>query len=175
MQERDSLRYIRFLDDFPAAQISNSWIDLRWGFDAGEKRYVVETNPGIVSRCLLMATDPGDIVLDPTCGSGTTAYTAEKWGRRWITCDTSRVAIASRQAATDDRGFRLLRSSLILTKGWAADSSIRPFRISRSSRSRIIRTLGTGCLTPRSAQRSQSMRIRRPFTISRKFGRTKRG
>src|SRR5438094_1760504 len=89
----NSLRYIRFLDDFPASPITNNWIDLRWGFDAGEKRYVVETNPGIVARCLLMTTDPGDLVLDPTCGSGTTAYVAEQWGRRWITCDTSRVAV----------------------------------------------------------------------------------
>lgn len=89
----NSLRYIRFLDDFPAVPITNNWIDLRWGFDAGEKRYVVETNPGIVARCVFMTTDPGDLVIDPTCGSGTTAYVAEQWGRRWITCDTSRVAI----------------------------------------------------------------------------------
>jgi adenine-specific DNA-methyltransferase len=88
----NSLRYIRFLDDFPAVPLTNNWIDLRWGFDAGEKRYVVETNPGIVARCTLMTTDPGDIVFDPTCGSGTTAFVAEQWGRRWITCDTSRVA-----------------------------------------------------------------------------------
>jgi adenine-specific DNA-methyltransferase len=88
----NSLRYIRFLDDFPAVPITNNWIDLRWGFDAGEKRYVVETNPGIIARCVVMTTDPGDLVFDPTCGSGATAYVAEQWGRRWITCDTSRVA-----------------------------------------------------------------------------------
>lgn len=74
--------------------VSNIWQDLRWGFDASEKRYVVETNPRVVQRCLLMATDPGDLVLDPTCGSGTTAFVAEQWGRRWITIDTSRVALA---------------------------------------------------------------------------------
>ena len=91
---QNSLRYIRFLDDFPAVPITNNWIDLRWGFDAGDKRYVVETNPGVVARWLLRTTDPGDLVLDPTCGSGTTAYVAEQWGRRWITCDTSRVALA---------------------------------------------------------------------------------
>ncbi|MCC6444126.1 MAG: site-specific DNA-methyltransferase [Armatimonadetes bacterium] len=89
-----SLSYKRYLDDFPVVPYTNNWVDLRWGFDASEKRYVVETNPGIVVRCLLMTTDPGDLVLDPTCGSGTTAYVAEQWGRRWITCDTSRVAIA---------------------------------------------------------------------------------
>jgi adenine-specific DNA-methyltransferase len=65
----------------------------RAGF-AEKKRYVVETVPKMVTRCLLMTTDPGDLVFDPTCGSGTTAYVAEQWGRRWITCDTSRVAIS---------------------------------------------------------------------------------
>ena len=89
-----SISYIRYLDDFPVVPLTNNWIDLRWGFDASDKRYVVETNPGVVARCLLMTTDPGDIVLDPTCGSGTTAYAAEQWGRRWITIDTSRVALA---------------------------------------------------------------------------------
>lgn len=88
-----SVSYRRTLTDFPVMEINNVWSDLRWGFDASEKRYVVETNPGIVQRCILMATDPGDLVLDPTCGSGTTAYVAEQWGRRWITADTSRVAL----------------------------------------------------------------------------------
>ncbi|MDN5870461.1 MAG: site-specific DNA-methyltransferase [Nitrococcus sp.] len=89
----NSLRYVRYLNDFPVVPISNNWMDLRWGYDAGDKRYVVETNPQIVARCLLMTTDPGDLVFDPTCGSGTTAFVAEQWGRRWITCDTSRVAL----------------------------------------------------------------------------------
>jgi adenine-specific DNA-methyltransferase len=93
-QRSNSLRYVRLLDDYRIAPISNSWSDLRWGFDASEKRYVVETNPQIVARCILMSTDPGDLILDPTCGSGTTAYAAEQWGRRWITIDTSRVALA---------------------------------------------------------------------------------
>ena len=89
-----SISYLRFLEDFPVMEINNIWNNLRWGFDASEKRYVVETNPRVVQRCILMATDPGDLVLDPTCGSGTTAYVAEQWGRRWITLDTSRVALA---------------------------------------------------------------------------------
>ncbi len=93
-----SVSYLRYLDDFRVVPITNVWLDLRWGFDASEKRYVVETNPGIVARCLLMATDPGDLVLDPTCGSGTTATVAEQWGRRWITIDTSRVALALARA-----------------------------------------------------------------------------
>jgi len=89
-----SISYLRTLDDFPVVAINNVWSDVRWGFDASEKRYVVETNASVVQRCLLMTTDPGDLVLDPTCGSGTTAYVAEQWGRRWITIDTSRVALA---------------------------------------------------------------------------------
>jgi adenine-specific DNA-methyltransferase len=85
-----ALRYARFLDDFPAYPLHNIWTDLG---GAADRTYVVQTNQKIIERCLLMTTDPGDLVLDPTCGSGTTAYVAEKWGRRWITCDTSRVAV----------------------------------------------------------------------------------
>jgi adenine-specific DNA-methyltransferase len=80
----------RFLDDFPFKVLSNWWDGLG---GASDPIYVVQTNPEIIQRCLLMTTDPGDLVLDITCGSGTTAYVAEQWGRRWITCDTSRVAV----------------------------------------------------------------------------------
>ncbi|MBI5781832.1 MAG: site-specific DNA-methyltransferase [Rhodocyclales bacterium] len=83
---------IRYLDDFPASYLSNVWLDTATGSGMG-KIYVVQTNEKVIERCLLMTTDPGDLVFDPTCGSGTTAYVAEKWGRRWITCDTSRVAV----------------------------------------------------------------------------------
>jgi len=93
-QRATFISYVRYLDDFPVAPVSNLWEDLRWGFDAADKTYVVETNPRVVERCVLMSTEPGDLVLDPTCGSGTTAYVAERWGRRWITIDTSRVALA---------------------------------------------------------------------------------
>jgi adenine-specific DNA-methyltransferase len=86
------LYYIRYASDFPGRAITNMWTDTGQG-RAG-KTYVVETNPKVVQRCILMTTDPGDLVLDPTCGSGTTAYVAEQWGRRWITVDTSRVALA---------------------------------------------------------------------------------
>ena len=90
-----TLSYVRYLNDFPAFAISNSWTDLG-GIQsrADPKIYVVQTNTRVIERCLLMSTDPGDLVLDPTCGSGTTAYVAEQWGRRWITIDTSRVALA---------------------------------------------------------------------------------
>ncbi|MCD2450529.1 site-specific DNA-methyltransferase [Methylicorpusculum oleiharenae] len=93
-----SISYMRMLNDFPVMPINNLWLDTRWGFDAQDKRYVVETNTKILSRCIGMASDPGDLVLDPTCGSGTTAYVAEQWGRRWITIDTSRVALALARA-----------------------------------------------------------------------------
>jgi adenine-specific DNA-methyltransferase len=85
-----TLRYKRFLDDFPAYQVTTTWSDVA---GTPEKVYVVQTSPAVVQRCLLMTTDPGDLVLDPTCGSGTTAYVAEQWGRRWIAIDTSRVAV----------------------------------------------------------------------------------
>ena len=98
MTRKKSISYVRFLEDFPVVPISDLWTDVRWGFDASDKRYVVETNPRVIQRCILMATDPGDLVIDPTCGSGTTAYVAEQWGRRWITIDTSRVALALARA-----------------------------------------------------------------------------
>ncbi|MBI3410753.1 MAG: site-specific DNA-methyltransferase [Planctomycetes bacterium] len=84
-----TLRYARFLDDFPCTEVTNVWDDVA---GAPNKVYVVQTSPTVIQRCVLMTTDPGDLVFDPTCGSGTTAYVAEQWGRRWITCDTSRVA-----------------------------------------------------------------------------------
>jgi len=95
---KNSLSYIRFIDDFPVSPVSNLWTDTLTGSFTEEKLYVVQTSVKIVQRCLLMATDPGDLVLDPTCGSGTTAYVAEQWGRRWITIDTSRVALALARA-----------------------------------------------------------------------------
>ena len=88
------LYYLRYLDDFPVFQISNFWSDTGIAGFTSDKLYVVQTSPKVIQRCLLMTTDPGDLVLDPTCGSGTTAYVAEQWGRRWITCDTSRVPLA---------------------------------------------------------------------------------
>lgn len=91
---KNSVQYVRFLDDFDAIPISNVWTDTQTGNFTEDKVYVVQTAQKVIARCILMTTDPGDLVLDPTCGSGTTAYVAEQWGRRWITIDTSRVAIA---------------------------------------------------------------------------------
>lgn len=86
-----SIRYLRYHDDFRVLALTSVWDDT-WG--EADKLYAVQTSVKVVERCILMTTDPGDLVFDPTCGSGTTAYCAEKWGRRWITCDTSRVALA---------------------------------------------------------------------------------
>jgi len=90
----NSLRYVRFLDEVPTRALTNIWTDTGVAGYSDPKVYAVQTNTKVVERCILMTTDPGDLVFDPTCGSGTTAYCAEKWGRRWITCDTSRVALA---------------------------------------------------------------------------------
>ena len=90
----NSINYVRYLDDFPVFSINNSWTDTGTGSFTDPKVYVVQTGYKVIERCMLMTTDPGDLVLDPTCGSGTTAYVAEQWGRRWITIDTSRVALA---------------------------------------------------------------------------------
>lgn len=89
-----TIRYVRYFDDNPTFSFTNFWADTGTGSFTDEKVYVVQTGTKTIERCILMATDPGDLVLDPTCGSGTTAYVAEQWGRRWITIDTSRVAIA---------------------------------------------------------------------------------
>jgi adenine-specific DNA-methyltransferase len=92
------LRAKRFLTDNPVVQLTNIWIDTIFSGFGSAKVYVVQTHPEVIARCLLMTTDPGDLVLDPTCGSGTTAYVAEQWGRCWITIDTSRVALALARA-----------------------------------------------------------------------------
>lgn len=92
IEVRDGHRiFKRYLKDFPVTEINSVWMDVRGALD---RVYVVQTSHRVIERCLLMCTDPGDLVLDPTCGSGTTAYVAEQWGRRWITCDSSRVALA---------------------------------------------------------------------------------
>ena len=107
-QQGDRIRYVRFADDFNFVPLSDRWE----GVQIGKQRiYVVQTSELVVERCMLMTTDPGDLILDPTCGSGTTAYVAEKWGRRWITIDTSRVALslAKHRLMTANFGYYRLR------------------------------------------------------------------
>src|SRR5262249_9693309 len=93
-----SLLWKNYRDENRRSPINNSWLDLRPSGFGGKKQYIVETEDDVVQRCVLMATDPGDLVLDPTCGAGTSADVAEQWGRRWITIDTSRVALALARA-----------------------------------------------------------------------------
>lgn len=88
--EGNTVRYKQYLEDYPVLPINSLWEGIG---SASDKVYVVQTSSELVKRCVLMSTDPGDLVLDPTCGGGTTAFVAEQWGRRWITCDTSRVAV----------------------------------------------------------------------------------
>ena len=95
VRKGNTVRFRRYWNDYPASVVGINWTDTgTGGFVGDEKTYVVQTDRRAIERCLLMTTDPGDLVLDPTCGSGTTAYVAEQWGRRWITIDTSRVALA---------------------------------------------------------------------------------
>lgn len=89
-----TLNYVRYFDDYAVSPFNDVWLDTGHSGFAYDKLYVVQTATKVIERCILMATDPGDLVLDPTCGSGTTAFVAEQWGRRWITIDTSRVALA---------------------------------------------------------------------------------
>ena len=94
LAQGNTLRFINYLADYPVSPYTNLWTDTQTSGFASDKLYVVQTLPTVIQRCVLMCTGPGDLVLDPTCGSGTTAYVAEQWGRRWITCDTSRVPLA---------------------------------------------------------------------------------
>ena len=95
----NSIAYVRYLDDFGAALLNNAWMNIGGVQSRSDpKVYVVQSPTNLIQRCILLSTDPGDLVLDPTCGSGTTAYVAEQWGRRWITMDTSRVALALARA-----------------------------------------------------------------------------
>lgn len=149
----DTLCYLRYLGDFPASPRSNLWDDTVTSGFGEPKVYVVQTHPRVIERCILMTTDPSDLVLDPTCGGGTTAYVAEQWGRRWITIDTSRVALTlARQRllsakypyyllADDDgdlrHGFRYRTVPHITLKSIANNSDIRE-RMSRDAIDKAI-------------------------------------
>jgi len=121
----NSIRYKRYFGDFSVLPTTDFWEDMQSG-SAMDKVYVVQTSERIIQRCLLMATDTGDLVLDPTCGAGTTAYVAEQWGRRWITIDTSRVALALARARI--MGARYLYYFLADSK----DGQIKEAEVTRS-------------------------------------------
>ena len=165
---RNSIQYVRKLNDFGVVQVSQLWTDTGTGSFTDEKTYVVQTGAKAIQRCILMTTDPGDLVLDPTCGSGTTAYVAEQWGRRWITVDTSRVALAlhgpaswvpaipttsSPTAATGSS--RRLRSPVAWRRKCPPTATF-----GRASSTSGCRTLpcGTSPTTPRSTSSTRSIR-----------------
>jgi adenine-specific DNA-methyltransferase len=172
---------LRKLNDFPVMPINNLWTDTRWGFDAQEKRYVVETNTKIVARALLMTTDPGDLVLDPTCGSGTTAFVAEQWGRRWITCDTSRVAVTlakQRLMAAEfdyyelahpeegvDSGFRYKNVPHITLKSIANNPEIREGMVRQQIDAAIARYAEQETLCDQPYPDKSRTRVTGPFTV----------
>jgi len=128
-----TLRYVRFAEDFGMGVVTNLWNDISGAVQsrADPKIYIVQSSTAIVERCMLMCTDPGDLVLDPTCGSGTTAYVSEQWGRRWITIDTSRVALAlARQRIMGVRfPYYLLRDS---AEGRKKDAELVPTPLARA-------------------------------------------
>jgi adenine-specific DNA-methyltransferase len=107
MTSGKSVRYKFYLDDYPVSSLSNVWADL---IGAQDPVYVVQTNEEVIQRCMMMSTEPGDLVIDPTCGSGTTAFVAEQWGRRWITIDSSRVAVAIARQRFLTSTFEVYRS-----------------------------------------------------------------
>ena len=119
-------RFIHYLDDYSVSQQTNNWLDTRLSSFSDEKQYVVQTGTKVIERCLLMTTDPGDLVLDPTCGSGTTAYVAEKWGRRWIAIDTSRVAvtIARQRLLTGNFKYYKLRNESVGIAGGFVNKTV---------------------------------------------------
>ncbi|WP_225330184.1 MULTISPECIES: site-specific DNA-methyltransferase [unclassified Mycobacterium] len=132
------LRYVRLASDFPWAPYTNLWDDTVISGYSDPKTYVVQTSPKVIERCMLMCTDPGDLVLDPTCGSGTTAFVAEGWGRRWVTIDTSRVALAlARQRVMSSRyRWFLLADSL---EGYTREQSLTAHNLPRSEFGNDIR------------------------------------
>ena len=156
--------YVRYLDDFGVIPLSTTWDDtVTSGFTA-DKRYVVQSNPKAVLRCLLMTTDPGDLVIDPTCGSGTTAFVAEEHGRRWITMDTSRVALAIARERLLTSTFPMYR---LLDPLRGVDGGFEYERIHRTT----LKSVAHGeepeivTLTDRPAVIRNTVRVSGPFTV----------
>jgi adenine-specific DNA-methyltransferase len=172
----DTIRYVLYLDDFPVMKLTNSWSDT-----TGElgKTYVVQTHTNVIERCLLMTTDPGDLVLDPTCGSGTTAFVAEQWGRRWITCDTSRVAlaIARQRVLTARYPYYSLRSDRVrdgfvyktvphITLGSIAQNPKLDACKTQEERERLIReSADQEVLYDQPVEDKSKVRVSGPFTV----------
>ncbi len=179
----ETLDYVYFHDDFPLTEMTNVWADTR---GATDKIYAVQTDMSIVERCMLMTTEPGDLVFDPTCGSGTMAAVAEQWGRRWITCDTSRIAVAltrqrlmtssfpfytlARPAEGVDSGFRYRTLPHVTLKSIAGNESIDSVDASRpDARNHIERLVRSSAaqesLWNEPAIDNQRARVAGPFTV----------
>jgi adenine-specific DNA-methyltransferase len=172
--------YIRYVDDFPAFPFTNAWDDTGVAGFGESKVYVVQTNLKVGERCLLMSTDPGDLVLDPTCGSGTTAVAAEKWGRRWITIDTSRVALAlartrlmayrfpwfELQEGSDVRqGFVCRKVSRITLKSIAQNPDIVEGMSREQIEAAIARHADQETLYDQPQEDRKKVRVTGPFTV----------
>lgn len=158
----NTLSYIRYLEDFPAMVISNFWDDTTTGGDY--KIYVVQSGLKAIQRCILMTTDPGDLVLDPTCGSGTTAYVCEQWGRRWITMDTSRIALNIAKK-------RLLSALLPYYKLFDESGNIKQGFIYKTIPHITLKSIANGLPEPQEVLYDQpeedksKIRVSGPFTV----------
>jgi len=178
VKQKTRLVYLRYADDFDYVPLTNIWGGIGGSPD---KVYVVQTNPVILKRCILMTTDPGDLVLDPTCGSGTTAYVAEEWGRRWITCDTSRVAVtlAKQRLMTADfdyyelqhpdegvgSGFQYKKVPHITLKSIANNPEIREGMSSEQIDAAITRYADREDLYDQPFIDKKRVRVTGPFTV----------
>jgi adenine-specific DNA-methyltransferase len=178
---KNSLGYVRYLDDFPAMAINSMWEDTVIAGRPGDKFYVVQTSPKVVERCVLMASDPGDLVFDPTCGSGTTALVSEEHGRRWITIDTSRVALAlARQRVMAAKypyynladpngdvrkGFVYKRVPHVTLKSIANNLDLKPGMNRVEIRDAIARHAESEILYDQPAEDRRKIRVAGPFTV----------
>ena len=178
--KRNTINYLRFLSDFPVFPYTNFWDDTTVGGNK-EKIYVVQTTFKVIQRCMLMTTDPGDLILDPTCGSGTTAYVAEKWGRRWITCDTSRVAVALAKQRlmtanfdyyelTDEKqgvsgGFNYKKVPHITLKSIANNSDVKKSLSKKEIENAIVRHAPNETLYDQPYIDKRKFRVPGPFTV----------
>jgi adenine-specific DNA-methyltransferase len=162
------LYYKRYLADFPVRPLTDNWNDTGSGGFSDEKIYVVQTNMKVIQRCLLMTTDPGDIVLDPTCGSGTTAHVAEQWGRRWITSDTSRVALALARTRLMTAKFPYFK---LKENGDEAKSNVAAGFLYKTVPHITLRSIATGedsdreSLYDQPEENKDAVRVSGPFTV----------
>jgi len=162
--EGKNLAYKRYLSDFPVSELKNIWDDTGSGALVHEKVYVVQTGTQVISRCMLMTTDPGDLIIDPTCGSGTTAFVAETYGRRWITIDTSRIALNIAKQ-------RLMTASFPYFKLYDENNDIRQGFIYKTVHHITAKSLGDGETPPSETLYDQPevdkkvLRVSGPFTV----------